>query len=86
MLFDVLANILVNKSTELYETHISADDFQAASKFMLLRYLTMSQNYIVRNIILDNYISLERMPEKMLYKWLLSNIPKQHNSFIKYIK
>ena len=40
----------------------------------------------VRDVVIDNYITLERMPEAVLYRWLLANIPKQNNSFIKYIR
>lgn len=86
MLFDVLGNILQDKSYELYDKHIHADDFSAASKFMLLKYLSMSPNAVVRQIVIDNYIQLERMPEKQLYRWLLYNIPKQHSKFIRYIR
>jgi hypothetical protein len=60
--------------------------FKTFSKFMCLRYLTMSYSSAVRNIVLENYITLERMPEKALYRWLLDNIPKQSTSFIRYIK
>ena len=86
MLFDVLANILVSKSQELYKKHIQSENFKDAAKFMVLRYMTMSFSEDVRNIVIDNYITLERMPEKTLYKWLLKNIPKQNSSFIRYIK
>ena len=53
---------------------------------MVLRYMSMSFNEEVRNIVIDNYITLERMPEKQLYKWLLKTVPKQNSSFIRYIK
>lgn len=86
MLFDVLGNILTGKSEKLYQTHIAAEDFSAASKFMLLKYLTMSTNPIVRELVVDNYLRLEKMPEKALYKYLLRKIPKQSNSFIRYIR
>lgn len=86
MLFDVLANILVGKSEELYEKHIQSENFKDAAKFMVLRYLSMSFSEEVRNIVIDNCITLERMPEKTLYKWLLKSIPKQNSSFIRYIK
>ena len=85
MLFDVLANILVNKSEKLYKQHIASENFKDASKFMLIRYLTMSFNSKVRQIVLDNYITLERMSEPALYKWCLKTIPKQSSSFIRYI-
>lgn len=86
MLFDVLGNILTTKSEELYNKHIHADDFSSASKFMVLKYLSMCKNQKVRDIVIDNYFTLEKMPETILYKWLLINIPKQYNSFIQYIR
>lgn len=87
LLFVYLENILKTKSYDLYLEHINNEEsFKSFSKFMILRYLTMSQNEQIRNFILTNYISLERMPEKILYKFLLNSIPKQYNSFIKYIK
>ena len=86
MLFDVLANILTEKSEETYVKHIAADDCAAAAKFMVLRYLTMSSCEAVRNVVLENYVVLERMEEKLLYKWLLRNVPRQRSSFIRYIR
>ena len=86
MLFDVLGNILQKKSMKLYREHIAAEDFAAASRFMVLRYLSMCNNPQVRDIVLDNYITLERMPEKIVYLWLLCKIPKQNSSFIKYLR
>ena len=86
MLFDVLANILTEKSEETYVKHIAADDFAVAAKFMVLRYLTMSSSEAVRNVVLENYVVLERMEEKLLYKWLLRNVPRQRSSFIRYIR
>ena len=86
MLFDVLANILVSKSRELYKGHIESVYFKDASKFMVLKYLSMHSNPAVRNIVIDNYFTLEKMPENALYMWLLKSIPKQSNSFIRYLK
>ena len=83
MLFDDLGNILKTKSMDLYNEHINSENFKDASKFMVIRYLSMSPNPIVRQIVLDNYVSLERMPETVLYKWCLLTIPKQNNSFIR---
>ena len=85
MLFDVLANILQTKSIELYEEHIASENFKDASPFMVRRYLTMSLNPKVREIVLDNYLSLERMSETIQYLWLLKAIPKQKSTFIRYI-
>ena len=86
MLFDVLANILVSKSRELYKRHVESVYFKDAAKFMILKYLSMHTNPAVRNIVIEHYFTLEKMPENILYLWLLRTIPKQSSSFIKYIK
>lgn len=86
MLFDVLANILNTKSLKLYNEHINSENFKDAAPFMIRRYLTMSNNPQVREIILDNYLILERMSDKHLYLWLIKAIPKQNTTFIKYLK
>lgn len=87
ILFDVLRNILVDKSDEIFNDHILDElKWKTFSKFMVLRYLTMSYNSKVRDIVLNNILHLDRMPAKQLYKWLLKNIPKQNSGFIKYIK
>lgn len=86
MLFDVLANILQTKSIELYKKHISSDDFKDAAAFMVRRYLTMCQAPVVRSIVLNNYLALERMPAEVQYLWLLKAIPKQRSTFIQYLK
>ena len=86
MLFDVLANILQTKSIDLYKKHISSENFKDASAFMIRRYLTMNLNKKVRQIVLDNYLVLERMPDKVQYLWLLKAIPRQNSTFIRYIK
>ena len=86
MLFDVLANILSTKSIELYEKHISSENFKDAAAFMVRRYLTMSINQKVREIVLDNYLILERMPDAVQYLWLIKAIPEQNSTFIRYLK
>ena len=86
MLFDVLANILQTKSMELYKEHIASDNFKDAAPYMVRRYLTMSNNSKVRDVVLDNYLVLERMPEEVQYLWLLRAIPKQNSTFIRYIR
>jgi len=86
LIFDVLSNILTSKNLNTYNNHINDVCWATVSKFLILRYLSMSANPQVRQITLDNYITLERMPETILYKWCLMNIPKQNNSFIRYIK
>ena len=86
MLFDVLANILSTKSEDIYKKHISSDNFKDAAPFMVRRYLTMSSNPNVRDIVLDNYLTLERMPAEVQYSWLMKKIPRQRNTFIRYIR
>ena len=86
MLFDVLANILQTKSIELYKEHIASENFKDASPFMVRRYLTMSTSPRVREIVLDNYAVLEKMPETVQYLWLMRAVPKQNSTFIRYMK
>lgn len=86
MLFDVLANILHGKSMSLYNKHISSDAFKDAAPFMVRRYLTMSPNHAVRDVVLDNYLSLERMQPKTQYLWLLKKVSRQNSTFIRYIR
>jgi hypothetical protein len=86
MLFEVLANILKTKSIKLYNEHINSDFFKDAAPFMIRRYLTMHPNSSVQNIVLDNFLTLERMDDKHLYLWLIKAIPRQNTTFIKYLK
>lgn len=86
MLFDVLANILHTKSIELYKEHISSENFKDAAAFMIRRYLSMCANPKVRDVVLDNYLTLERMPDNVQYLWLLRAVPKQNSTFIRYIR
>lgn len=86
MLFDVLANILKTKSLKLYEEHIKSENFKDAAAFMIRRYLTMHPNPAVQNIVLDNFMSLERMSDTQLYRWLIYAVPRQNTTFIKYIR
>lgn len=86
MLFDVLANILQAKSMKLYKSHIASADFKDAAPFMVRRYLTMSLSGEVRQVVLDNYLALERMPAEVQYLWLMRAVPKQNSTFIRYIR
>lgn len=86
MLFDVLDNILRSKSLSLAKEHIASENFKDAAAFMVRRYLTMSSSAAVRDIVLDNYVSLERMPADVQYIWLLKAVPRQSSGFIRYMK
>lgn len=86
MLFDVLKNILLTKSYELYEKHIADPNFKDAAGYMIRRYLTMHPQEKIRDVVLDNYLMLEKMNEKNLYLYLLGKIPKTSMTFIKYLR
>lgn len=89
-IFEYLKNILKTKSLLLYKEHIEdKENFKSFPSVVILRYLSMCQDYKVRDIILKNQIYLERLDSishESLYKWCILNIPKQYNTFIKYIK
>lgn len=87
IIFDALNNILCKKSDALFMQHVNDEElWKTWSKFMVLRYLTMSTNPAVRDVVINRYLRLERMPDAALYKWLLRNIPKQSSGFIRYLK
>lgn len=86
MLFDVLKNILTTKSYELYEKHVIDPNFKDAAGFMIRRYLSMHPQEKIRDAVLSNYSSLERMDKKTLYLYLLSKIPRTTMTFIKYLR
>lgn len=87
ILFDAIRNILTTKSMDVFYDHTDNEEkWKTFSKFMVMKYMTMSPNPVVRDIVLDNIIQLDRMPPKQLYLWLLKTIPRQHNGYIRYIK
>lgn len=87
ILFDVLKNVLLQKSTEIYEKHVSMEDFDKQfPRYMVLRYLSMAKPEVAE-VVLENQVSLERCPSnRLVYKLLLEKIPKQKSGFVKYIK
>ena len=86
MLFDAMNNILVSTSDKAYRAHIADANFKDFTKFMCLRYMTMSPDERIRQIVLDNYATLERMDEKTVYLWLMRKLPKQASGFIRYLR
>ena len=87
ILFDVLKNVLLQKSTKIYEKHVSMKDFDKQfPRYMVLRYLSMAKPEVAE-VVLENQVSLERCPSnRLVYKLLLEKIPKQKSGFVKYIK
>jgi len=86
MLFDAMNNILVTKSEEIWRSHTEDPNFKDFTGFICRKYMTMSPDPRVRQIVLDNYVSLERLDDKVLYRWLMEKLPRQKSGFIKFIK
>lgn len=88
-IFMILGNILVDKSMEIYETHVRNEQFTSAfSTLMVLRYLSMNSNPNVRKVVLDYLTILENMGEhpELVYKLLLKVVPRTTSKFTPYIK
>lgn len=87
ILFDALGNILQRKSEDVFQKHVSMEDFEKQfPRYMVLRYLSMAKPEVAQ-IVLDNQLSLERMPSnKAVYRFLMNEIPQQKSAFIRYIK
>ena len=86
-IFEYLKNILTTKDKDEYFKHISEDGFDADfKKVVVLRYLSMSPDEKVRSIVFENQLTFDRMDCKTLYRYLMCVVPRQRNSFIKYIK
>ena len=86
-LFDYLNNILCLKDMELYEKQVVEDGFEPDfKKVVLMRYLSMSKDPLVRDIVLKNQLLFDRTDCKTLYKYLILTVPRQRESFIRYIK
>ena len=86
ILFDTMNNILVSKSEKTYAMHISDPNFKDVSSFILVRYMGMSPDPIIRQMALDNQEILEQMPPKILYRFLMRKTPRQKTGFIKFIR
>lgn len=87
ILFDALGNILQRKSEDVFQKHIAMEDFEKQfPRYMILRYLSMARDEVAR-VILENQLTLERMPSnKAVYRFLMNEIPQQKSAFIRYIK
>lgn len=87
ILFDALGNIIQRKSEDVFQKHIAMEDFEKQfPRYMVLRYLSMARDEVA-NVILENQLTLERMPSnKAVYRFLMNEIPQQKSAFIRYIK
>ena len=79
--FDILKDILTKKSGgNLYK---EIEFRKHMSSYMLVRYLSMKTTLMPYAQVLNRY-QTTLSPED-IYKWAYNNIPKQKQSFIKYI-
>lgn len=86
-IFDYLKNILTSKNRDDYQRHVAEDGFDVDfKKVVVLRYLSMSPDPRVREIVFENQLSFDRMDCKTLYRYLMCVVPRQQNPFIRYIK
>jgi hypothetical protein len=86
-LFVYLNNILCLKDMELYKKQIAEEGFDADfKKVVLVRYLSMSKDPRIREIVFKNQLLFERTDCKTLYRYLIRVVPKQMDNFIRYIK
>ena len=86
ILFDAMNNILTSKSEKTYAKHVSDPNFKDVSSFILVKYMGMSPDPSVRQLALDNQETLERMPPKILYRFLMRKTPRQRTGFIRFIR
>ena len=85
-LFDVLKNIIHLKDLDVMEKHIAHERFDKdyrSHRYMLHRYLSMSDKY--KKLILADQQILDALNNENHYRYLMRIIPKGA-PFIKYIK
>lgn len=82
-MFEIVINILSKYSDNLYK----ADNFNSIfSPFLLCRFLSMKNNLLPYAEYLSTVYSTSKLSNIDFYKLSYALIPKQNNSFIKYIK
>lgn len=86
ILFDVMDNLLVGKSAEAYERHVSSPDFKDVSTFILVKYMSMSPDPRVREFVFENQFRLEKLAPAVIYMVLLKSLPRQRSGFIRFIR
>ena len=86
-IFDYLGNILCGKSVDAYRRHVASEGFEADfKKVVLLKYLSMSPDPRVRDVVLRDQLSLERMDCRLLYRYLMKVVPRQRSPFIRFLR
>ncbi len=81
--FDILEDILLKKSNG--KLYLDPEFNKAFSGFMIARYLSMRESLLPFAIFMNKLNSLGSFSNEQKYIWAYKNIPKQKNSWIKYI-
>jgi hypothetical protein len=82
-MYEIVINILAKYSDSLY----TAENFNSIfSPYILCRYLSMKTNLLPYAEYLSTVYSTSKLSNIDFYKLSYNLIPKQPNSFIKYIK
>jgi hypothetical protein len=82
-MYEIVINILAKYSKNLY----LADNFNTLfSPFILCRYLSMKNELLPYAEYLSTVYSTSKLSNVEFYKLAYALIPKQRNSFIRYIK
>ena len=86
-MFDYLGNIMCGKDMSLYMRHVGEESFDADfKKVVLVRYLSMSRDPRVREIVMANQLQFDRVDCRTLYRYLIRTVPRQRDPFVRYIK
>ena len=82
-MWELVLDILTKISGKLY----ASDNFEKVfSPYILCRYLSMNERLINYADFLNSVNSNSKLSKTQFYKLAYSLIPKQYNSYIKYIK
>lgn len=79
-IFDCLKDIITEKSSKLPE---NPDFSKTFNVYMIIRYLSMDKRF--SNNIIDIMKLQQILSQEEMYYYLIKIIPKEKNSFIKYI-
>lgn len=82
-MWELVTDILIKVSGKLY---LSNNFEKMFSPYILCRYISMKPSLIEYAMFLNNINSNSRLSKKQFYELAYELIPKQPNSFIKYIK
>lgn len=80
-IFDILTDIIKNKTGKLY---LQADFEKTYNPYMVDRYLSMRKDLVKYADFLNKYS--KNMTHTNQYFYLVDNVPRSSNPFIKYIK